>query len=124
MIKRILKFFIILVCLFAIFMPQKIFAATSVIDDLGGDLNVFNVGPAENAVELEKKSAEVWEVVQVSGMVASVIILIAIGIFYMTASVEGKAEYKKVTIIYIIGVLILFTGTLTPRIIGSILGQF
>jgi len=123
MIKKLSKILIIIICLTTIFMPQKIYAFNSVIDDLGGDLSVFDVGPSENAVELEKKSAEVWDVVQVSGMVASVIVLIVIGIYYMTCSVEAKAEYKKIFWMYIIGAVLLFTGTLTPRIIFQIVGH-
>ena len=45
--------------------------------------------------------------IQVVGIVLAVIILIIIGLKYMTGSVSEKAEYKKTIIPYIIGIFFI-----------------
>ncbi len=48
------------------------------------------------------------EIIQIVGSILSVIILVIIGIKYMTGSVEEKAEYKQSLMPYLIGAFILF----------------
>lgn len=56
-------------------------------------------------------------VIQISGVVISVVVITIIGIKYMIGSIEEKAEYKKTMIPYLIGVLFLFG---TSQIVGVI----
>ncbi len=51
------------------------------------------------------------------GTVLSVVILMVIGIRYMLGSVEERAEYKNTFKLYILGALLLFTGTMVPQLI-------
>lgn len=48
------------------------------------------------------------KIIRYVGMFAAVIIIMVIGIKYMTGSAEEKAEYKKVLIPYLIGAVLLF----------------
>ena len=51
---------------------------------------------------------EILGIVQVIGILSSVIALSLIGIKYMLASVEEKAEYKKTFSVYIVGAILVF----------------
>ena len=59
-------------------------------------------------------------IIQFLGSFASVIVLIIIGIKYMTGSVEEKAEYKKTLFPYLIGAILVFTLTNILAIINNI----
>ena len=54
------------------------------------------------------------------GSVVSVIVLIILGIKYMTGSVEEKAEYKKTMIPYVIGAALVFAASTIAGIIYGI----
>lgn len=58
--------------------------------------------------------------VQVVGSFAAVIVLIVVGIRYMTGSVEEKAEYKKTMIPYIVGALLVFAASNIVAIIYNL----
>ena len=59
-------------------------------------------------------------IIQVVGIVIAVIVLLVIGIKYMIGSASEKAEYKKTMIPYIVGALLIFTGTSLVRVIYSL----
>lgn len=65
-------------------------------DDEDIDKNVLSIGN------------KVIGIVQAVGSIASVIVLICIGIKYMMGSVEEKAEYKNTLIYYVIGAVLVF----------------
>ena len=67
--------------------------------------------------KLKAKAEIILGVIQVVGVVVSVIMLMAIGIKYMLGSVEEKSEYKKTLIPYLIGAVLVFSGTTIPNII-------
>ncbi|MBE5819840.1 MAG: hypothetical protein E7310_03360 [Clostridiales bacterium] len=50
-------------------------------------------------------------ILQVIGIIASVAILIVLGIKYMMGSAEEKAEYKKTMIPYLIGAVLIFAAS-------------
>ena len=61
--------------------------------------------------------------IQVIGIVASVIVLVMLGVKYMVGSVEERAEYKKSMIPYLIGtIMIVAIGTIV-RTINSLVSQ-
>ena len=47
--------------------------------------------------------------VSIAGEFLAIIMLIVIGIKYMTSAPEGKAEYRKIMIPYLVGAIIVFT---------------
>ncbi len=75
------------------------------------------VGNAGGSDKLKAKAEIILGVIQVVGVVVSVIMLMAIGIKYMLGSVEEKSEYKKTLIPYLIGAVLVFSGTTIPNII-------
>lgn len=72
------------------------------------------------------KAEKVLGVVNIVGVACSVIILCIIGIRYILGSAEEKAEYKKTMLGYIIGALLLFTGSTIPNMLyrwGTSIGE-
>ena len=56
-------------------------------------------------------------ILQVIGIIASVAILIVLGIKYMMGSAEEKAEYKKTMIPYIIGAGLVFAASTIATVV-------
>lgn len=63
------------------------------------------------------KVGKILGVINVVGIVCSVIVVATIGIKYMWGSIEEKAEYKKTMTTYMLGALLLFSATTIPNII-------
>ena len=60
------------------------------------------------------------KIVTTIGMVASVVVLVVLGIKYMLGSAEEKAEYKKTLLPYVIGAVLVFAAAT----IASMVFQF
>ena len=59
-----------------------------------------------------------------AGVILATIMLIVIGIKYMTSAPEGKAEYRKIMIPYLVGAVIIFTTSVgSNAIINTIISQ-
>ena len=90
--------------LLIISMGTSIVAATSV----GG----MELSPnTANTGDITTIGNKVMGIIQVVGTIASVAIVMVLGIKYMMGSAEEKAEYKKTMIPYIIGAVLLFAAT-------------
>ena len=85
-------------------------------DDLGlGSLNNYK-GGAATPEKLSNRVGKILVIIRIIGTVTSVVMLIVIGLKFMLGSVEEKAENKQSLKPYIIGALLLFTGTLIPQL--------
>ena len=67
------------------------------------------------ATDVSNIAGMVIYVIQIIAFAAAVIMLIFVGIKFLTASPEGKAEIKKTAVIYVVGAILLFAA-------GGILG--
>lgn len=115
----IVKLILIIVILLVIIIP-KISCAV----DLGlGDLNQYQ-GTDVGSAKLETKANVIFSGIRDIGIILSVIILIVIGIKYIMGSVEEKANYKETLIPYLVGALLLFTGSLIPELIYKFMQNF
>lgn len=63
------------------------------------------------------------DVLQTVGIIVTVVVLIILGIKYMTGSVGERAEYKKSMIPYLIGAVMIFALTQVLGIVMSISGN-
>ena len=117
--KRLVIFFVIIICIALIF-PLISCAADSGL----GDLNKYGGGSGGSSTALEDKAENVLGIIQVIGVVVSVIMLIVIGIKYMLGSIEERAQYKETLKPYLIGAFLLFSGTTVPQIIYQISKNF
>ena len=60
--------------------------------------------------KVQDVGGQVVGIISVIGMIASVAILMVLGIKYMMGSAEEKAEYKKTLLPYVIGAVLLFAA--------------
>lgn len=116
--KKIIKTITILIILvtlsFSCFNVLQVFAAQSLVPDV----NYYK--PDENATipnEVTDVGNTIVGLIQVIGTIIAVVTLMIMGIKYMAASVEEKANYKKTMIPYIIGCILLFA---TVTIVSAI----
>lgn len=80
---------------------------------------VFALDPAtisanekgSGASEIQNIGAQIVGYIKIVGAIVAIAMLLVIGIKYMAASSEGKAEYKKNMIPYLVGALLVFAGT-------------
>lgn len=66
---------------------------------------------------------QIITILTVVGVVASVIVLIVLGIKYMMGSAEEKAEYKKTMMPYIIGAALIFAASALAGMLYSFLSN-
>lgn len=115
----IFKILVIIMILLIMVIPNYCYSA-----DLGlGDLNQYE-GTNPGSTKLESKANVIFSGLRNIGIVLSVIILIIIGIKYMLGSVEEKANYKETLVPYLIGTVLLFTGSLIPELIYKFMQNF
>lgn len=74
----------------------------------------------DNADQVKDIGNKIIGIVQFIGSFASVIVLVVLGIKYMSGSVEEKAEYKKTMVPYLIGAIMVFGITNLLGIINSV----
>ena len=70
--------------------------------------------------DISKIAGYVIFVVQIIAFTAAVIMLIFLGIKFLTASPEAKAEIKKSSVIYVVGAIMLFAATGILQIIKNL----
>ena len=100
-----------------IFYLNKSYAASG-IESLGS-LDSYK-GDGANSSRLKTRTETILGILQVIGVVISVIILMVMGMKYMFGSVEEKSEFKETMIPYLIGAALVFSGTTIPQIIYQI----
>ena len=64
-----------------------------------------------NSDGLQKKAGQIMGMIRNVAIVASVIIIMVLGVKYMLGSVEEKAEYKKSFMPLIIGIILVVSAT-------------
>lgn len=75
--------------------------------------------PSAGLAQANKIRNRVLFIVQLVGSIIAVSMLIVLGIKYMTAAPDGKAEVKKQAIIYIVGAILLFGSVSIVEIIKN-----
>lgn len=60
--------------------------------------------------ELQTTGGKIIGIIQVVGNIASIVMLIVIGIKYMIGSVEERADYKKTLFPYLVGAILIFSA--------------
>lgn len=73
-----------------------------------------------NTEKVTNLGGKVMTILQTVGIVLSIVILIVLGIKYMTGSAEEKAEYKKTMVPYLVGAVLIFTASALAGFIVNI----
>ena len=66
--------------------------------------------------EIVSTGRKIVTILQTVGVVASVVVLIVIGLKYLLGSVEEKAGYKKSLMPYLVGAGLVFTASLIAQV--------
>ncbi len=73
-----------------------------------------------NTTQVQALGGKIVGVVQAVGTVVAIVMLLVVGITYLTKSPEGKAEYKKSMGNYIIGALLIFGAATFVNMLYSV----
>lgn len=89
----------------------------------GSPLPIPSVDSGKTPSALKSTTQNVLTIVAYLCYTAAVILLIMLGIKYMTAAPDGKAEVKKMAITYVIGAVLVFAAGLVLTALKSIFGE-
>ena len=121
--KKAVKIVFILICFAAILfaLNSSIYAAAS-FDTT--PYEKVNQTEASDVGELQNIGNIIIGIIRTVGSIASVGVLIVLGIKYMAASLEERAQYKKSMIPYVVGAVLVFGITNLLAIIIDIAKLF
>ena len=104
--KKVVKIIPVLIVLLLI---ATIFSTTV----FAADLDPANLGqdPGAQTGRIVNVGNYLITIISVVGSVASVIVLIVLGLKYMMGSTEEKAEYKKTLLPYVVGAVLVFAAS-------------
>ena len=88
--------------------------------DVIDNVDDFKPNDIGNESKLSKKVGIIFGVINVIGILVSVMTLMALGLKYMLGSVEEKAEYKKTMGMYLLGAFLVLSITTVPNILYNI----
>ena len=115
MTSKIVKITLILTIIISIFWNYNVQAITDPLENPGA----YKPNDALD-ITLLSKGGRILGAISAVGSVISVIVLMIIGIKYLTGSLEEKAEYKKTMTSYVLGAFLLFAATTLPNLLFNI----
>ena len=104
--KKAIKILLVMMILITAFTITVNAASSS-----GVNPNSFTGDPNYNTSSIQGLGNKVIQIVSVVGSIASVIVLVVLGIKYMMGSAEEKAEYKKTLLPYLVGAALVFAAS-------------
>ncbi len=127
--KRVISIILIILAIYMLFSMQDFTYATGghtageVVSEAHGFIQAGQSG-ANGLISQEKLkelSDTIYNVLLVVGIIAAVLIGVLLGIKFVTAGVEGKAEVQKALIIYVMGCVIVFGAFTIWKIVVTVL---
>ena len=97
--------------------------SASTAGDIGGVIDKINDSANDKINDdsgVANLGGQIVGIIQVVGIVVAVVILLVLGIKYMTGSAQEKAEYKKTMIPYIIGAILIFAASTIVNVISNL----
>ena len=119
--KLIRLILIIMIFLFVSYSNAIASNASHIIDP--DDYEPDSMSSAENANNILTIGNDIIGFLQIAGSILSVIVLVVVGIKYMIASAEERAEYKKTLMPYVIGAIMVFGITNILAIVVNVSGK-
>lgn len=97
---------VVLLAIILISVTSNVFAGDAIKPgDLSGKVSYGD------SIDLQTKAGKIMGMIRNVAVIASVIILMVLGVKYMLGSVEEKAEYKKSFIPLIVGIVLVVSAT-------------
>lgn len=97
-------------------------ATTMVKAEYNAFQGVNAVDPGVAGRSISTTAGKILSIVRIIGMAVAVIMLTILGIKYVAASPNEKAEYKKGMTIYVVGAVLLFGASLLLGVIQNFVG--
>ena len=104
----------------AVLILTTILSAFSMVFATATEPNIPTGISPTGASDVSNIAGMVIYVIQIIAFAAAVIMLIFVGIKFLTASPEGKAEIKKSAVIYVVGAILLFAATGILQIVRNL----
>lgn len=118
--KKYMFTFLIAFLLILILLPNFSYGDVIIPNE---ELDLYK-GTGTSSAKFKPLVENVAGIIATVGTVVSVAALVIIGIRYMLASVEERAEYKRILIPYVIGAIMVFAMTTIPSIIYNIASKW
>ena len=113
--KNKIKILLIIMQILIIFSYNVVFAGSELTNGIDINKNQIN--------QFIKPTSTIITVLQAIGILSSIVALMLMGIKYMLASVEGKAEYKKSFPLYLVGIIFVFGVSVFARTIDQLISN-
>ena len=124
MIVKLIKSLILILAISLLFSNLTVIASNENVNPFTNP-EYYRPNVVQNdSVEFNRRAGKIFGIVNAVGVICSVAVLALVGIKYMAGSIEEKAEYKKTMIGYIIGAILLFSGTTFPNVIFNVVQHF
>lgn len=91
--------------------------ATTIVRATDGFQDITAQDPGESATTISNTAGKILYIVRIIGMAVSIIMLTILGIKYVAASPNEKADYKKGMTVYVIGAALLFGASMLLGVI-------
>lgn len=113
-IKKISKIVVALMVIATILSAvSMVFAVSIPTGDAGG----------YKGTGLDSTASRIIGIVQFICYAAAVILIVILGVKFMTASPDGKAEIKKSAVIYVVGAVLVFAAGVILQVIQNVAGK-
>lgn len=104
--------------------------ATSIIDNVFSDGKGFldtptdsNIKNKVDGVNIIKTSKNIYNILMTIGIIVATIIILVLGIQFMTGSIEQKAKVKEMLIPFIVGCIVVFGSLGIWKLVVSIISS-
>lgn len=88
-----------------------------------GDGFDYSLVPGGGSVQFQSQANKIWNTIIVVIRIAAFIGIFVIGLRYMFASPNQKAEIKKSSIALVIGIALVFTSTIVINFVVSLFNE-
>lgn len=105
--KKTIKIMLVVCVLLSVFCTTISIAGNNTS---GVSPNGYKGQNVDGISDINKVGNQIIRIVSTIGSIASVIVLVILGLKYMMGSAEEKAEYKKTLIPYLVGAVLIFAA--------------
>ncbi len=122
--KKTIKVLAILLIILSIFsLTLTVNAASTKSSSSGIDPSGYKGDSNYEVGSIKTIGNQIITIVSTIGSIASVIVLVVLGLKYMMGSAEEKAEYKKTLLPYVIGAALVFAASTIAGVIYNFTGS-
>lgn len=108
---------ILMIVAMLVMVASPVFAAGISVEDLTGETTT-------DMTKLRDFGNTLIGILRGVGTIIAVVVLVIMGIKYLMASVEEKADFKKAMIPYVVGALLVFASTWIASFVIQLVGGF